>query len=219
MRKILLASTILAAMSGGALAADEIAAPAGTAWGGAYFGWQAGWASLDPDSQPGLGLPAANFIQPSSHGLIGGVHLGYNFQFDRIVVGVEGDVNRTDLSATEPGLSPAFNYNAGSDWNASIRARLGFAADRILVFATGGYAVADYDGFTRVVPTGQTFPDNQTLHGYAIGGGIEYAWTENRRVRIEYRHLRFGKETMTYDVPYIVEPDIDMVLVGMSWKF
>jgi outer membrane immunogenic protein len=218
MRRILLASTILAAMGGSTQAADEIAAPAaGRNWSGAYAGVQGGWARLEPDSQPGLGLPAANFIQPGSHSLIGGGHIGYNLQYGNFVVGVEADINRTDFSATASCFNPAFVCNASSDWNASIRGRLGYAADRFLVFATGGFAVADFDGFTRNVVS--EFPDSKKVHGYAIGAGIEYAWSDTNTVRVEYRHLDFSKQTMTYDVPYIVEPEIDMVLVGMSFKF
>jgi outer membrane immunogenic protein len=220
MRKLLMtacAAMGLMAAGGAAYAADAVEPEYD--WSGLYIGAQAGWAWLDPDSQPGLGLPAANFIQPKSDGFIGGGHLGYNFQFDSIVVGLEGDFNGTDLDDTAFCFNPAFACNAGSDWDASIRARLGFAADRVLIFATGGYAIADYNGFTRVIATGVTFSDSKTVDGYAVGGGIEYAWTDNILVRAEYRHEGFGKETMAYDVPYRVEPDIDFVQLGVSWKF
>jgi outer membrane immunogenic protein len=207
---------LAAAAAFGALACFPLSAQAadpidpGYDWTGLYIGAQAGWAWLDPNSA------AANLIQPNSNGLVGGGYAGYNLQFNNIVFGVEGDFNGTDLSDTEACFNPAFACNASSDWNASIRGRLGFAADRVLIFATGGYAIADYDGFTD---NGTRFPDSKTLDGFAIGAGVEYAWTDNVLVRAEYRHEDFGSATMNYDVPYSVDPDIDMVLLGVSWKF
>jgi outer membrane immunogenic protein len=220
MKRILIAACASGALMAfcGAASAADLTEPAYD-WTGLYFGGQIGWSWLDPDPQSGLGFPSANFVQPKSNGVIGGGHVGFNYQMSSIVFGLEGDFNGTDLSATDPCFNPAFDCNAGSDWNASIRGRLGFAADRFLVFATGGYAVADYNGYTKLLPAGPKFADSATLDGFAIGGGVEYAWTDNILVRAEYRHDFFGKKTMKYDVPYKVEPDLDMVLVGVSWKF
>lgn len=220
MQRILIAACASGALMAfcGAASAADLTVPAYD-WSGFYFGGQIGWSWLDPDSQAFAGLPAGNYIQPKSNGVIGGGHVGYNFQVNSIVLGIEGDFNGTDLSETDPCFNPAFDCNASSDWNASIRGRLGFAADRILIFATGGYAIADYSGFTRIVATGVKFSDSETVDGFAVGGGFEYAWTDNFLVRAEYRHEFFGKQTMNYDVNYRVEPDIDMILVGASWKF
>jgi outer membrane immunogenic protein len=182
-------------------------------WSGFYVGGQVGGAWLLPNTD------AANFIQPNSSGFVGGGFVGINRQYNRMVLGIEADFNVTGLDETVPCFNPAFSCNAASDWNTSIRGRLGIARNRVLYFGTGGYAAADFDGNTTIVATGTTFPDGGTLSGFSAGGGIEYAWTDNILVRVEYRYSGFGRQTMVYDVPYAVSPGLHMALTGVSWKF
>jgi outer membrane immunogenic protein len=182
-------------------------------WTGVYAGVNAGWAHLDPKRHP------AGFIQPESSGFLAGARLGYNHQINSIVLGAEIDGNLTDISKTSPCNNPAFGCNAGSDWNGSIRARLGFAADRFMVFGTGGYAIADYNGFT-LSPANVKFAGSKTLHGWVVGAGAEYAITDNILLNVEYDHMQFGTGSIQYDIPYpIRKPTIDQIKVGVSWKF
>jgi outer membrane immunogenic protein len=180
-------------------------------WTGVYAGLNVGWAHLDPKRHP------SGFIQPESSGFLGGVRVGYNHQINQIVLGAEIDGNLTDLNKSAPCANPAYSCNAGSDWNGSIRARLGFAADRFMVFGTGGYAIADYRGFTD---NGTRLGSSKTLNGWVVGAGIEYAINDNVLLNLEYDHMRFGTGSIQYDIPYpIRKPTIDMVKVGVSWKF
>ena len=80
-------------------------------------------------------------------GILGGVHIGYNYQVSQFVFGLEGDVNGSSQSAS--GIDP-FDYAGLVDYgirkniDASIRGRIGYAFDRVLIYATGGGAYGNF---------------------------------------------------------------------------
>src|SRR3954454_677056 len=118
------------------------------------------------------------------------------------------------------------------DWFATVRGRLGYAIDRLLIFATGGVAFTDrndhddfnnFGGFGTGIPNGaslvgtgfytnagarfagslvaptNTFGFFGNRHdsediGYAVGGGIEYAFTNNLTVKIEGLYVNFERD-------------------------
>jgi outer membrane immunogenic protein len=63
------------------------------------------------------------------------------------------------------------NGLSGLDYFGTVRGRLGYAFDRTLVYATGGFAYGSGGG--RQFGSGVSSNDFQT--GYAVGGGVEYA--------------------------------------------
>jgi outer membrane immunogenic protein len=98
------------------------------------------------------------------------------------------------------------------DWMASFRGRLGFAADRALFYVTGGAAVANIGGTTITVVNGPgiglpagTFVSggggSATRWGWTIGGGIEWAFTNNWSLAGEYRHTDFGTISTAVAIP------------------
>jgi len=73
-----------------------------------------------------------------------------NFQLDSIVFGVEADAQAADIdddfndvAGSAPGT--AANFRQEIDFFGTVRARLGFAWDDVLIYATGGYAWANVD--------------------------------------------------------------------------
>jgi outer membrane immunogenic protein len=108
-----------------------------------------------------------------------GAHAGYNFQSGSIVYGIEND----------------FNYNFDNDkqanleWDASGRARLGYALDRTLLFTTAGLAAAG--GKVDVPSAGKK---DDILIGWTAGVGVEHAFSDNILLRGEYRYTDFGKK-------------------------
>ena len=211
----LLMSVAMATSS--ATAADDInfeapMAPA-TDWSGFYAGFQLGGASLESNSS------AATLIQPDSGGVVGGIHAGYNFQFDNFVLGVEGDLLATDLSDTTSCFNPVFNCEAGADWMGSARVRAGMTFGQALVYATGGVAVLGYEGSTFQTATSTLFEDSTTFTGWTAGGGVEYAWGTNKIIGIEARYSDFGTKTLQYDIPYEVSPEVFSVTARLSFKF
>src|SRR5690606_31219770 len=101
-------------------------------WTGVYIGVQGGYVWTDLDF-PGGGNENFN-------GGTLGAHVGANWQHDSVVFGVEADINY--IWNENDYLLGGVPVEIGTDWAGSIRARLGFALDRTLIYGTGGLAIA-----------------------------------------------------------------------------
>lgn len=163
----------------------------GYSWRGFYVGLNGGyaWGSGDPIIvTQGVTTGALDAIDPS--GFFGGGQIGYNAQFGNFVLGLEADLQGGDISGSTSGNAGALGPFAASsevNWLSTVRARAGFAADRMLIYATGGVAWADMDFSLSDGAT--TFTGNDTLTGYAVGAGIEWALASNWTARAEYLYV------------------------------
>jgi outer membrane immunogenic protein len=215
-RQILLASVGAIAIAGSAFAAEPppvyVPPPPIFTWTGLYLGGQIGyaWARDNGDiinPAPGIpGLPSSIFLPftLNPNGVIGGAHAGYILQIpgwnwfssSGVVIGLEGDVDGTSLSRTRvAGAFPPFfqpSLEAQATVQGSIRARLGIAWDRLLVYATGGAVFADFTTDYNTLPLGGLDQITSTRSGWTVGGGLEYAFTNNWSLRAEYRYSDFG---------------------------
>jgi outer membrane immunogenic protein len=178
-------------------------------WTGFYFGVNAGYGWSDHSNDdtivfpagtftgvPGGGVGAGTITFADSHGdadgWLGGAQMGFNWQFGGLVVGVEADIQAIDLDRdrgtfaytfTGPvplGFTPVRNDVSALDWFGTVRARVGFAIDRVLIYGTGGFAFGggDHETGCSSVFASTTFCNNgndDTRWGYAVGGGIEWA--------------------------------------------
>jgi outer membrane immunogenic protein len=194
--KLLLSSALLALLAVPAIAADLPSRHAPPVyvpppipvftWTGAYIGGQVGYE---------FGKDSNGFGQSSStNGVIGGAHIGYNYQFpaSAFVVGLEGDVEGTSAKATTAFLAGPNYYHENIE--GSIRGRLGYAVDRALFYATGGAAFGGIKN--NYFGAGGTEDSlTHTRVGYTVGGGVEYAIDSNWSVRAEYRYTDFGHYT------------------------
>ncbi|HUI22648.1 MAG TPA: outer membrane protein [Methylocella sp.] len=219
-RKILLASVGAIALGGSAvLAADLSMTPSPPlpvfTWTGIYVGGQAGYAwgsggfnysGFDPFD----GITFNSGASETFHGVIGGAHVGYNFQINQWVVGLQGSMDGTSLSNSVTTNLSAFtgsilSASANSSIQGSIRGRAGFAWDRALIYATGGVAftsvhtsyafIGNIDG-NPLINGGSAFNSTSILSntrtGWTVGGGVDYAVTDNWSVFAEYRYTDFG---------------------------
>ena len=206
LRKILMSTVVIFGAMGAASAADlpstksppaYMPPPPMFTWTGLYIGGQVGymWAN-------------SSTLGYSASGVVGGAHLGYNYQMGQFVAGLEGDVNGTSYS----GSFGPFGLNESID--GSIRGRLGLAWDRTLLYATGGAAFA---GLNNTYPAGTI---SHTRVGWTIGGGVEYAIDNNWSVRAEYRYTDYGTYVDVLPKAIVATHDTDnRVQVGFSYKF
>jgi outer membrane immunogenic protein len=188
-------------------------------WTGCYIGGNIGskWAqtsdavNIPRADGPGF-FTGAQFLDlgnASSDTLIGGGQIGCNWQTGSVVFGVEGDADaqrwkrsRTITGVLPPLFAPGDIYELRSDWQASLRGRVGYAWDRTLLYATGGVAFTDVRAYTNWIPvvTGNiTFPgvitsQTKTLVGATVGAGVERAVTDNFTVGIEGRYTWYGTQ-------------------------
>ena len=178
---------------------------------------------------PIVGAPNAN--NRSNSGFTGGGQIGYNLQFGQFVLGLEADIqgisrssrNNSGFSTAGDVVAPvaatasyhvygAGDSNTRSNYFDTVRGRIGYAFDRVLVFATGGLAytgdsksnTAGAGGYFDYYAPGAVNPDvftngtngfnnnnNQNI-GYAVGGGFEYAFTNNLTAKLEYLYANLG---------------------------
>jgi outer membrane immunogenic protein len=173
-----------------ARAADVVEAPSEVYdWTGFYVGghFGYGWGSIDFESD--------RLSEPSNtdpEGILGGAHIGYNFQFDSIVIGPEVSFTWTDLDDEVHEIEDT--YNSDIDWYAIFGGRIGFAADRSLFYVRGGYALIEVGtgGSNPNVPV--NFDGSETQDGFAIGAGVEHAITDNIIIGAEYMYVDVSDE-------------------------
>ena len=77
------------------------------------------------------------------NGIVGGAQAGFNWQINNFVLGAEGDVSVTDWSDSKAASGDSEKISADVDLLASLRARVGFAVDALLIYATAGAAWSD----------------------------------------------------------------------------
>jgi outer membrane immunogenic protein len=214
-----------AILAGSAFAADLAPPPPPVpvfTWTGLYLGGQIGYAwgndnfyynTFDPIS----GLVSNPDASSSPSGVIGGAHVGFNYQIDKplggFVIGLEGSVDGISLSNTVAAGFAAFgggsvSASTNTDIQGSIRGRFGIAWDRLLAYATGGVAFGGFNtsysfvgNTSAALPGGPFFGTNSfsnTRVGWTAGGGIDYAVTNNWSVFAEYRYTSFGTVGNTF---------------------
>jgi outer membrane immunogenic protein len=213
MKRVLLVGTAIAALMGGpALAADmplkaPVAAPSYYNWSGFYGSFGAGWARSDMSWH--LTNPAPPTLPPfsaSTDDTILGFNVGYQRQFNWLVLGVDAGVstfvNRPVISGPVGGGPGGCTVNGGQlcqvSLSQSIRTvggKLGVAWNDWLFYGEGGGAWAQVR--TRFfTPPGSVFdPLTQERHGWYAGGGIDHVLLRGPLdliAGVEYRHVDLG---------------------------
>jgi outer membrane immunogenic protein len=187
-------------------------------WAGVYAGLNAGYGFGSFRGAP------SNLFGKANGALVGGT-LGYNYQAGQVVFGVEGDYgfdgakNTNLLPGRGIGVGTASATGKISDM-LTARGRIGYSVERALLFATGGYAGATIKG-TVVDPTlGATYSSSSWRNGYALGAGIEYAFTQNVSAKAEYLYTDFGKKSV-FTAPWATNVGAHQSLVrgGVNYHF
>ena len=195
---------------GSPMAPAPMYAPAFT-WGGLYVGVNGGF---------GYSHLNNSAFANQSGGLVGAT-VGYNWQMGQIVFGAEGDFDYGFLRATNTFANGSTNYR--TNWITTERLRLGYAVDRALFYVTGGYAGASTQASFNGVSGGLNFTGNQNYwrNGAAIGGGIEYAFTNNISAKAEYLYVGMDNRNYWSGTPFVESnrQSISMARVGLNYKF
>lgn len=181
----------------------RVVQPVPFTWTGFYVGGSAGFISNNTtgdDIGDGSGGGTVN-SQGTYHiggvgGLFGG-NVGYNYQFaPNWVLGIEADIAGSTLS--NYAYQDIFGSEVYSKLSAlgTVRARIGYAFDRMLVYATGGLAYGDVHNRAsfQQLPR-DTIDQSNWRTGWTAGGGLEYALTNNWTVRAEGLYVDLGSVT------------------------
>jgi outer membrane immunogenic protein len=169
----------------------------------------------------------------TSSGFFGGGQIGYNYQFENSwVIGVEADFQWSGIEGELSGNANLFadddllggvNFSAGSEveWFGTIRARLGYAWDRVFLYGTGGAAygkVKSHGSISIFDGTGDeggiSVSKSDTNWGWTIGAGLEYAITDHWTFKTEYLYVDLGKQNLFKAQDEFLAPDDDYIVVG-----
>ncbi len=235
MKKFLLAGAaffiVQSAYAADAVVEDVIVVDSAYNWSGVYVGAQVGysWGSADVNY---AGEPEGQYawnIDPD--GVVGGIYAGGNWQLaNGLVIGAETELNLNDNSDTAVYISNYIPTDPGNydmeariDWSGSTRLRLGYAIDRWMPFITAGVAYGEYEVNLYDESNG-----DGNLVGWTAGGGVEYAMTDNIRLRLSYLYTDFGSDDFStyydsdgseYDGPFTIDLDSHAVQVGVSYNW
>ena len=184
-----------------------------------------------------------------SNGVIGGVQVGFNYELggcgclggilggfgSNIVLGVEADFDGTGIASGGPLSSFAQGFPLGSpqfvgvssqiDYLGTVRGRLGYAFDRVLVYGTGGFAYANVHSTLNAPSQNISASTSQFHTGYVFGGGVEVAVSNNVALRAEYLRAELDSRTIAQGnngyLGYNVSerPEVNIVRAGLDYKF
>lgn len=189
--------------------APYIAPPPVFTWTGFYVGLNAGASfSVNNNNQNNnFGLFAAtgnpifltnNNNNQNNVGFVGGGQIGYNWQTGPVVFGLEADAQyRSNIGGNNGNnFFGGGNNNNNGGFYGTARGRLGYSiTPMFMIYATGGAAfgnVANNNGFNPFFFGNNNNGGNFRV-GYAVGGGLEYAFAPNWSMKAEALYNDLGR--------------------------
>ena len=204
------------------------------AWTGFYLGANGGygWTTLTGALTSATGFALTPY-RYGVNGPLAGLFVGGNYQFNKFVVGVEGDWQWSNLIGNSQTLAPlgaAGTFPGGpftipttvKDY-ASIRGRLGIAFDRFLVFGTGGWVWGNPSTSYALTGAAPFVSNGGNSAGWTVGAGVDYAFTDSVFGRIEYRYTNLGTSGFVSVATNSADADnrvpISDLRAGIAYKF
>ena len=165
-------------------------------WAGPYLGGNIGFQWGSVGSAPS-----------SPSGFAGGIQGGYNYQAGGpIVLGIEADIQFSDAN------DRFASYKFSNPWFGTVRGRLGYAMNNLLVYATGGLAF----GKLRLdAPNGS---QSATNTGFTIGAGVEVDVYQNWTAKVEYIYVDLARDNFSL-INGSHDYNFGMVRLGVNYHF
>lgn len=227
-----IATSALAAISvaSAASAADLAARPYTKApvavpvynWTGFYVGGNVGysWGRSSDTSTLTNGAGTVLFTSAASanmDGVIGGGQIGYNWQVQNWVWGLEADIQASDqkgrrdflcptavctpsaILLVAPGPAVPVALDQKLEWFGTVRGRVGvLATPQVLFYATGGLAYGEVNTSATIGAGAFGFGANDTRVGYTVGAGVEGAIGGNWTAKLEYLYMDLGRTSGSF---------------------
>jgi outer membrane immunogenic protein len=213
MKKVLLSTVALIAFAAPAAAADLAARPYVKAppapiavvydWSGFYIGANGGWGSSSKCwdlVDPAGAFIAAEGCHDADGGTVGG-QIGYRWQASQWVFGLEAQGNWADFQGRNISqFNPLFTNDTRVDAFGLFTGQVGVAFNNALLYVRGGAAVTSdryrsYFTGTSVLAANTV---DDTRWGAVVGVGMEYGFTPNWSVGINYDHMFMQDRTYTF---------------------
>jgi outer membrane immunogenic protein len=165
------------------------------------------------------------------NGVIGGGQVGYNWQINNWVVGIETDFEGSGQKGSRTFVCPAAacantvtdNLTAKLPWFGTVRGRFGVTVTpTVLAYVTGGLAYGEVKnnltvtGVNGVTPVSAMFNNSTTKAGWTVGAGLEGQIVGNWTARIEYLYMDLGTVTSGTFVTPVMAPSGGFVTTNLS---
>jgi outer membrane immunogenic protein len=201
-------------------------------WTGFYIGANGGWGqSHGCVDFVTAGGAFADACADRSGGLVGG-QIGYRWQTNQFVFGLEAQGDWADIKNTRVSLiDPQVSTTGKTDGIGLFTAQIGWAWNASLFYLKGGAAVTHnrFDIFDNLSGVGLASAGH-TRWGGALGVGWEYGFTPNWTFGVEYDHLWMGRTNAVFAAGVVtpggatllgsgVSQDIDMITLRLNYKF
>ncbi len=247
--RLILIVVLASMMAASRAAAADLPVPAGPApayypvatvydWGGGYIGINGGYAFGQSNwydvFNPSLTGSSGDF---NINGGLAGITAGVSGQFGWFVLSVEGDFDWQDIRGTSSSAFCTSIFTSGgaglscrtaSNWVGTLRARFGYAWDRVLLYGTAGGAGANVETSLSGLPA-----QNNAEFGWTVGGGLEVALAENWTAKVEYLFVDLSGNvpcnhgySCGYDAPLAAQPaninvkfNENIIRAGLNFKF
>lgn len=226
--KILVTAAFASIAASSAFAADmpvkarPVVAPV-YSWTGFYIGGNVGysWGRSSDTSTLTNGAGVVLFTsadRADMDGVIGGGQIGYNWQVQNWVWGLEADIQGSGqkgdrnfvcptgvctppfgVIAVFPGPAVPVNLEQKLEWFGTVRGRVGvLATPQVLFYATGGLAYGEVKTTETIGLVPATFSNSDTKVGYTVGAGVEGAIGGNWTAKLEYLWVDLGTTSGTF---------------------
>ncbi len=177
-------------------------------WTGFYVGGHVGYGAGVMDLS--ASFIDANDEEQDVDGFLGGLQLGYNWQMDSVLLGLQTDLSLTSIASEEDGGGEDDTI----DWLGSTTARIGIVADSFVPYLKGGVAYGSGTGHAA----GDS--DSKVQFGWTVGAGVEFALTDSISLFGEYDYYNFGETTYEFQVGDVdAQTDLHVVKAGLNFRF
>lgn len=205
-------------------------------WSGFYAGANIGkgWGMIKSPNNK-------DFHSYKTNGTIGGLHMGYNFQFnEQYLLGLEAQLSFSNIKQTEydrvNNPHSAYVNSAKLKHALSLNAKAGYMVDNFLPYVTAGLTYAkheyglgcdkSYAPSTERCQTAFNDSANKSSLGFNIGIGMDYKITDNLSMGAEFRYTKFGKKSVNlYDPNHTdktrreFKPDMKTLNLSFTYHF
>jgi outer membrane immunogenic protein len=155
-------------------------------------------------------------------GAVLGATLGYNYQTGPWVLGIEGDIDWSNIGGqvTGPVMGVPATFQTQLPWLNTFRGRVGYAFGPIFPYVTGGGAFGGVRATDAITIPGSGYVLgglSDVRLGWTAGAGLEYGpLNQNWSVKVEYLYVDLGSDILVLDD---VKFSAQLIRAGVNWHF
>jgi len=189
-------------------------------WSGFYLGGTLGRGWHKAEHCDASGSPACLSAYPhyTAKGMGEGLTFGYNVQSDKFLIGIEGDYSSVSLDGSSNDAFCGGTCESEITSIGTVRARFGYAIDRLLPYVTFGIASARIQASAGI----NSVPGSDTERSFVFGIGAEYALQKNWSAKFEYLRFdnseEFGYDSQSYELR-LKSSGFAMTRLGLNYRF